>query len=248
VESLVGRWAGIASGWKPEELYSCVEVRARSSRECDGYLEFSFGDEIAPGGYGWAFPKGAGEWNVGVGIDPSCSDRRPAELFLEKLLARFDGGAEVIERRAGAACRSRSLRAVSSEGVLLAGDAAHQGNPLTGGGIMNALEAGDLAGRVGADALAGPGPTAATLTRYDEEWNGAVGRINDRYHRLAEVFYHQDDDAMERIWAGIAALLRKRDEGAPKLSLLAELLALPGDFARALTPLALAGVGRRHLF
>jgi len=250
VESLVGRWAGLQSGWKASELYSCLETRIRSERRPgDGCLEFHFGREIAPGGYGWVFPRGDGIWNVGVGVDPSLAERRPARIFLDRLLERVDRDAERLATIAGAACRSRSLKRIAGAGVLLAGDAAHQGNPLTGGGIMNALEGGDLAGRIGAEALSADDLSARRLGRYTDEWARTVGKANDRYLRLADLFYRDyDDEKMEKVWDGVITLFGERTERSVSASLLRGSIALPGDFIRAVLPIALNLSNRRSLF
>ncbi|MFH1682048.1 MAG: NAD(P)/FAD-dependent oxidoreductase [Candidatus Eisenbacteria bacterium] len=247
VESLVGRWAGLESGWRTDELFSCIEARVRSRRASDRYLEFHFGDSVAPGGYAWAFPRGGNEWNVGLGVDPVRSDRTPASVFLKRLLERFDPEAEVLEEIGGAACRSRSLPRIVGNGVALAGDAAHQGNPLTGGGIMNALEAGDLAGRAASEALANGNASSEALSRYETEWKRTVGESNDRFLRLADLLYRKyRDDDLEKIWAGLEKFFRHRKKGGNLPAALAAALSFPGDFVRAALPV-LAGLSNRRI-
>ena len=46
------------------------------------------------------------------------------------------------------------IESATADGVMLVGDAAHQTDPLTGGGILNAMQAGIIAGEVAAKALA----------------------------------------------------------------------------------------------
>lgn len=247
IESLVGRWAGLESGWRSDELFSCIEVRLRSQRACDRTLEFHFGASVAPGGYAWAFPRGGDEWNVGLGVDPSRAERVPASVFLKRFLARFDPEAEIAETIAGAACRSRSLERIVGDGIALAGDAAHQGNPLTGGGIMNALEAGDLAGRAASEALARGEVTREALSRYEDEWKRTVGTSNDRFFALADLLFRKyGDKDLERIWEGMEKFFRAR-AGGGKVASLAAALSFPGDFVRAALPI-LAGFSNRRIF
>ncbi len=234
VESLIGRWANLAAARKPDELYSCFEGRIRSSRKCDGILEFFFGNDVAPGGYGWAFPRGGNIWNVGVGIEPARSGRVPARVFAEKLLMRFDPKHELIEWIGGAACRSVSLPRVHGDGILIAGDAAHQGNPLTGGGIMNALEAGDLAGRQAAKIVRGEGDAPRLLRAYSREWHRCVGRNNDRYLKLAEILYRYNDGELDSLVHSIGQLLDHQRGKRNPFRLIWDLFALP-------RPLLMAG-------
>ncbi|MFH1277916.1 MAG: NAD(P)/FAD-dependent oxidoreductase [Candidatus Eisenbacteria bacterium] len=250
VESLVGRWAGLPSGWRADEVFSCLEARVRSRRRpADGLLEFRFGRKIAPGGYAWAFPRGADTWNVGLGVDPSMSDRVPAVRFFERLMESWDTEAEVIETMAGAACRSRSLPRITGDGIALAGDAAHQGNPLTGGGIMNALESGDLAGRTGAAALEAGEFAAAALQRYESEWAGRVGKMNDRYLELADLIYREyGDDDLERIWTGLERFFETKDRSGTWAAVARGAFSFPGGFVKAALPVAMGLSNRRYLF
>ena len=227
VESLIGRWANLAPAWKPSEVYSCFEGRVRSSRRCDGILEFYFGNRVAPGGYGWAFPRGGNIWNVGVGIEPARSGRVPARAFAEKLLHRFDPDHELIEWIGGAACRSASLARIHGDGVLIAGDAAHQANPLTGGGIMNALEGGDLAGRHAGRALRSGSNPGRALRAYSREWRRSAGDNNDRYLMMADIVFRYNDSELESLINKIAALLDHQRTRRNPLRLVRDLFALP---------------------
>ncbi|RPJ41008.1 MAG: NAD(P)/FAD-dependent oxidoreductase, partial [Candidatus Latescibacterota bacterium] len=249
VETLMGRGSELDSEWRADYLFSCLEARIRSRRASDRKIEFYFGLEVAPGGYAWAFPRGGNEWNVGLGVDAARSDRVPAYVFFERFLARFDPEAEILEKIAGAACRSRSLRRIAGDGVLLVGDAAHQGNPMTGGGIMNAMEAGDLAGRVGAEALRDGDAAETRLARYEKEWSRTVGASNDRYLRLADLLYRSyGDDDLEKIWTGMEAFFRRREKSGSVPAALAAALSFPPDFVRAAVPVLMSFQNRRILF
>ena len=71
---------------------------------------------------------------------------------------------------------------------MLVGDAARQVDPLTGGGIINAMTAGKLAAAVAVEAIASRDTSATFLQRYAEEWNRTVGRKMQRNYRLRERF------------------------------------------------------------
>ncbi len=226
VESLIGRWAGIPTGWRSTEIFSCLEAKIKSSRPCDGHLEFHFGNQVAPGGYGWAFPREGTTWNVGVGVDPARTNRVPARVFAERMIRAFDSECEIMEWLGGAACRSHSLKRIHSEGIVLVGDAAHQPNPLTGGGIMNAMEAGDLAGRLAAGGLR-RNRVQPSLARYEKEWRRMVGRANDGYLRLADIIYRYDDSELESLLQTVGAIINRQMGGTNIPRFLRDLFRLP---------------------
>ncbi len=75
-----------------------------------------------------------------------------------------------------------------ADGLMLVGDAARQVDPLTGGGIVNAMLAGTLAALVAVEALAAGDTSAAFLGRYEDEWQRSAGRRMARNHRLRQRF------------------------------------------------------------
>jgi digeranylgeranylglycerophospholipid reductase len=121
-------------------------------------------------GYGWVFPKG--EWaNVGLGVARSQAGRLPGLLgtFLEHLRRRGIIGSELQGRPTGGLVPVGGPHPVTAGGsILLAGDAAGHTDPITGGGIPNAILCGELAGQVASEAL-GSGDMEL-LARYEESW------------------------------------------------------------------------------
>ena len=78
------------------------------------------------------------------------------------------------------------------------GDAAHQVNPLSGGGIINALKAARIAGRVAAEAIAGGDVSRNRLSAYESEWMDLLGKTHRRYYRLKEGVFGLSDETLNR--------------------------------------------------
>ena len=79
VESQVGRWAGINTTLKLKDIESCAQYHMQNVELMDNTLDFYFGSS-APSGYAWAFPKGDGAGNIGLGVlgsKLSGNNRRP---------------------------------------------------------------------------------------------------------------------------------------------------------------------------
>ena len=121
------------------------------------HLELRDGDGKVLSGYGWIFPLGNGEVNVGVGT--LATSKRPAEVAIRPLMAQY-----VDERRADFGV-SGELRApasallpmggavshVAGPNWALIGDAAACVNPLNCEGIDYGLESGRLVAELIAD-------------------------------------------------------------------------------------------------
>lgn len=140
-------------------------------------------------GYGWIFPLGDGRVNVGLGALPhkrhGAVDLRAT---LDKWLARVPPEWELREENADSPLRSAALpmgfnrRPQYHRGLLLIGDSAGMISPWSGEGIVQAMEAGEVAAETVALALHRPGGTRReqALHQYQSEVNRRWGR----YYRL----------------------------------------------------------------
>ena len=106
--------------------------------------------EVLPG-YGWIFPLGNGEVNIGVGA--LATSKRPAEAGLRPLMSYYAGlhrdeWGFSGEPRAGLSAllpMGGAVSGVAGPNWMLIGDAAACVNPLNGEGIDYGLETGRLA-------------------------------------------------------------------------------------------------------
>jgi len=73
VESKIGRLAGIDTRMRPSDICVCAEFLMCDIALEAGYSDFFLGNDIAPQGYAWVFPKGGDCANVGLGIGGDAS-------------------------------------------------------------------------------------------------------------------------------------------------------------------------------
>ncbi len=92
-----------------------------------------------------------------------------------------------------------TIKRTVTDGLLTVGDAAHMINPLSGGGIVNAMKAGRLAADVGADALSANDTSAARLQRYHDAWMKMLGDDHVRFHRLKDALSKFDDSFFDNL-------------------------------------------------
>jgi digeranylgeranylglycerophospholipid reductase len=245
---LVARAAGLR-GTAPRTAVGLeVEVVAPGYDQREALLVV--GDEVAPGGYGWAFPRGGGRVRLGVGVVRPDSDADVADL-LANLVARVPAlretcaAAQPLETHSGVmpAFAHGAVPAVA-DGVVVVGDAAGHGSTLLGEGIRFAMASGRLAGEVAGAALAGPGvPAAQALLAYPQRWQQVYGRqMRIGYALHTRVCAYRDPD-----WNRALSAVAKMSPGLVMSALAGELT--PTFAARLLLrhPLLAAGEGRRFV-
>ncbi|MGI9124065.1 MAG: geranylgeranyl reductase family protein, partial [Mycobacterium sp.] len=154
VRSGLGRVLG--RQWHQDTVYG-VAARAylRSPRADEPWissdLELRSADGQVLPGYGWIFPLGNGEVNLGVGALATL--KRPADVALRPLLTRYadlkrrEWGFEGAPRAVSSALlpMGGAVSGVAGRNWMLVGDAAACVNPLNGEGIDYGLETGRLA-------------------------------------------------------------------------------------------------------
>ena len=156
--------------WHQQTVYG-VAARAylRSPRADEPWISSDLELRTADGqvlpGYGWIFPLGNGEVNLGVGA--LATAKRPAEVALRPLLAHyaslksqqwgFDGPPRAVS--SALLPMGGAVSGVAGPNWMLIGDAAACVNPLNGEGIDYGLET----GRLGAEMI-------TQGTRLDDAW------------------------------------------------------------------------------
>jgi digeranylgeranylglycerophospholipid reductase len=188
VESKVGRWAGIDTSLKPVDIETCAQFLMSNTGIDQEYCYFYLGNEVAPAGYIWIFPKGNDLANVGIGILGSKSGQKTAVEYLEDFVADKFPDARVLEVDVGGVPVSGSIDKTIANGLMLVGDAARQSDPITGGGIVNAMEAGEIAGEVAYEAISSGDLSETKLREYEKKWRSTVGLEIDNSLIVKNVF------------------------------------------------------------
>ena len=149
------------------------------------YCIIHLDQDIAPGGYGWVFPKGDNKVNIGLGVEKSILEQR------NKRLGKSDNVAslmkEYLERNkaiknaklsedAGDIHNNTGVYQVSvrrqndcfvSGGYMLVGDSAWMPKPIDAGGIGPALIAGTILGNNVTQAIEANDVSEASLWQYN---------------------------------------------------------------------------------
>lgn len=147
--------------------------------------------EIAPGGYGWVFPKSDGRVNIGIGVQKKSLDIRNAKLnrkdSLHSLIDDYIKMNPVLKnlrlddkdnngRGYWSVAVRRQLESLVFNGYMGAGDSMAMPNPLSAGGIGPSLVAGVLAGESAAEAVHNNDTSMKGLWSYNIKFNDSYGK------------------------------------------------------------------------
>ena len=194
VESKIGKWAGINTTLRPNDLETCAQYTLTNVECNDSYCDFYLGKKIAPGGYIWVFPKGKDVANVGIGVLAGLSKPGMAKKLLDKFINDHAGlkKGEPVRFLAGAVPVSKPVETVR-DNLLLVGDAARQVDPITGGGLTHCLQAGKIAGETIGEAVKKQKFDRKTLSSYEKGWKKAFGKKLKRNYMVKETMLGFDD-------------------------------------------------------
>jgi len=149
------------------------------------YCIIHLDQDIAPGGYGWVFPKGENKVNIGLGVEKTILEQRNKRLgksdnvaslmkeYLERNKAiknaKLSEDAGDIHNNTGVYQVSvrRQNDCLVSGGYMLVGDSAWMPKPIDAGGIGPALIAGTILGNNVAHAIEANDVSEASLWQYN---------------------------------------------------------------------------------
>ncbi len=209
VESRVGRWAGLKTHLQLKDIETCAQMTLTNIDMDRRFCDFYFSREIAPGGYLWVFPKNEHVANVGLGISGEYAHQRSPLSYLNAFVKNKFPRASVLTTVAGGVPCAPHMKQVVANRIMLVGDAAHQSNPISGGGIVTGMLAAEIAGRVAAAAIAKKNVSEEFLSRYPKEWDKVGGQNHRKAYRLKESIYKLTDDDLNKT---AAAILKKPPE------------------------------------
>ncbi|HSC31155.1 MAG TPA: NAD(P)/FAD-dependent oxidoreductase [Gemmatimonadaceae bacterium] len=211
VESMVGRWAGLDTRVPARDMESCAQYVVGGIAFDPDAIYLHFGHDIAPGGYAWVFPKGVGVANVGLGIVALRGERgRSARAYLDRYLESYFPTGVRTGYTVGGVIVSPTLARTVTDAMILCGDAAHMINPLSGGGIVNAMKAGRLAAHVANAALHAGDTSAARLAKYHADWMRLLGDDHVRFYRIKEALARFDDVFFDKLARSVNRIPERR--------------------------------------
>lgn len=196
--SVVAKQMGINE--KSEPIPTLVYHMANVALEHEDIARFYLGNQVAPKGYAWIFPRSDGIAEVGIGVRGGS-----LTLYLRKFIKQHRDefkNAQVIDRRGAVVPIGGMIKNNVGDGFILIGDAAGTVIPLTGAGIHSSGVAGIIAGEVAAKAaLEGDNSKKRLLEfnkKYEKPWGEKI-RKSLKIMRVLETLTDEELNALAEI-------------------------------------------------
>lgn len=190
------------------------------------YCIIHLDQNLAPGGYGWVFPKGKSKVNIGLGVQQKAFETRNRRMGvrtdLKTLIDQYVDANPVVENPRLAEGSEdegnafgtwqvsvrRQNDCLVANGYMLVGDSAWMPKPLDAGGIGPAIIAATIAGKDAVEAVQSSDTSEKGLWKYNKHF------INDYGYKTAglEVFRRMLQGlSNEQIDYGMKHFLSKMD-------------------------------------
>ncbi|MBN1979959.1 MAG: NAD(P)/FAD-dependent oxidoreductase [Chitinivibrionales bacterium] len=163
---------------------------------------------IAPGGYGWAFPRDEQGLNVGIVIGSNFTKKYNIKKLLSSFIAANYPQAKVIRTIAGPIPCYTKRGPIATIGLLKAGDAISAVNPVSRAGISEAMKSGTLAGTMALAMLAARQEKEIykICKEYERLWFKKLGNRHEKLARVKNSLLSISDEEYNRGASALAQL------------------------------------------
>lgn len=194
VDSRLARTCKFATADAKEDMMNCFQYELEGI-SCEDALSIYFGQNIAPKGYLWIFPKSKTRANVGVGLPVN---KQNPKTYLDRFLRirGIYGNAKIIETNAGLVPLSKST-GLYKDGIFLVGDCARVVNPAHGGGLEPGLFSAKFVSEAIISGYDRVDFSSDMLRTCEVRWHNQFGRKYRFYHQLKNFFFWLSDSDLE---------------------------------------------------
>lgn len=211
MEAHMAKKAGFKTTHLLYDVDTCYQYEMKPY-DHENLIELYFGNEIAPRGYVWAFPKADRKANIGIGIGGSLTNWNKnglkgadPKVLLDNWIAahpQLKDSSKLLDF-GGVISVGAPLDEFVGDNIMVIGTAAKQVDPIHGGGIAMAMEAGILAANAAIKAHEKKDYSKAMFLPYQKEWHSTTGKMMAQRLLLRKVLEKLDDDDLNHIFNAI---------------------------------------------
>jgi digeranylgeranylglycerophospholipid reductase len=179
-----------------DDLEVCFQYKVEGCKiENSEFLQIYFGEHIAPGGYGWVFPKGKNRANVGIGCQASKVEN--VLPFQEGFWDMLNIGGNIVSKKGGTVSSFNLPKEFVWSNLACVGESARFTNPIHGGGTGPAMFGAYIMGMHIANAIKHNESIEKALLKYQDEIKESRGKAHEYHYRAKRLFQSLNDDEME---------------------------------------------------
>ncbi|HEX2908536.1 MAG TPA: NAD(P)/FAD-dependent oxidoreductase, partial [Phototrophicaceae bacterium] len=204
VESQVARWAGLKTIPPLADYYVGMQFTLTGMKDHlnPDHCEYHVGNEtLAPGGYIWVFPKDEDTANVGLVIAANQARLTSAQTWLERFVEQRYPHAGILSVVTGGIPITGAIKKMVTDGLVVVGDAAHQADPLTAGGISLGMLGAEMAMQVAVPAIKRGDVSASVLRDYEELWQERFGKMHAALLAVRRILTRMDEADFNKLIA-----------------------------------------------
>jgi digeranylgeranylglycerophospholipid reductase len=185
-----------------KDIEVCCQYKVEGCEiEDPDLVQIYFSNNIAPGGYGWVFPKGKDRANVGVGCQAS---RVMSAVPFQEIFWRTLGlGGKIVSKKGGTVSCFNLPESFVWSNLACVGSSARFTNPVHGGGTGPALYGGYILGKYVGKALKNNSSIEKALIDYQEEIKATRGKAHEYHYRVKNLLQACSDEELEIVFSSI---------------------------------------------
>lgn len=199
----VARYMGIPKV-DNQSFVNSAQVNVANLTDIDpDFVELYFGQQFAPGFFGWIIPRRDGSAKVGLAAGARSNVRSCFERFMKHPIvsSKMRHAKIVTNPRFHPIPVGGGGRRTYGDSVIVVGDAASQVKPTTGGGIVFGLACGKLAGETAAMGIMNHDTSSNFLRKYETSWRRLIGFDLKAMNLLRHLLYGMPDQRLNRVFA-----------------------------------------------
>ena len=207
-ESQVARWAGLKTVSPVADYFLGAEffLAGLKGKINPQVCEYHLDRELSPGGYAWTFPKGEDTANVGLVVTADQVKTGSALSCLERIVAKRYPETSVMAVISGGIPATGALKTLAVDGLVVVGDAAHQADPLTAGGINLGMFGADMAMQVAVPAILDGDTRRERLQAYEKLWQQRFGKEHAALYKIRKIIAGMDQERLDELIRQAASL------------------------------------------
>jgi len=185
-----------------DDIEVCFQYKVENCNiENPDLIQIYFGNIIAPGGYGWVFPKSNNRANVGLGCQGSRVDN--VLPYQERFWKILNLNGEIISKKGGTVSSFNLPETFVWSNLACVGESARFTNPVHGGGTGPGLFGGYILGNHLANAIKKKESIEDALIKYQDEIKEARGKDHEYHYRAKRLLQSLTDDEMEIVFSSM---------------------------------------------